>query len=227
MDVAGSPVRNRRTACRNHSAPRLATTIAPPRLTTHSMPLRAVLPSSKVRVQRGSLLCRAAGTPQRRSASTSKLANASRRPFTWASSGPAMMARCRYKPSRSPNRAPSPASHSRTVSLQTPNCFATSPNSAPSSHVVTASNTTSTPVTLPGSASLGSTLSRCPHSPHFAIAMSSTTNADAACSLRRTRAPVSRTLAAAHRAHRQSTSNSATSELASAVSYLLEWMSST
>jgi hypothetical protein len=102
--------------------------------------------------------------------------------------------------------------------LQIPNCFATAPNSEPSSHAYTAPNTTSTPVTLPGSASFGSTRSRCPHSPHFAIAMSSTRNADAVCSLRPTRASVSRTLGAAHRAQRQSTSNWATIELASAVS---------
>jgi hypothetical protein len=219
-------VRNSRTACRNHSAPRLAATITPPRLATHSTPIRTASPSSTARVQRGSRLRRGASAPRSRCASTSKLANLTRHPLG-AALGSATMARCRNRPNRSRNRAPSPLSHSRTVSLQTPNLAATAPRSTPSSDADTAANTTSTPVTLPGSASHGSTRSRCPHSSHRATAMLSTRNAYAACSLRPTRTFVSRTLAAAQRAQQQAASNCDTNELASASSYLLEWISST
>lgn len=219
-------MRNSRTACRNHPAPRLAATTTPPRLATHSTPIRTALPSSRSRVQRGSRLRLGADAPRSRCVSTSKLANVSRHPLG-AASGPATMARCRNRPNRSRKRAPSPVSHSRTVSLQTPNSAATAPRAAPSSHADTAANTTSTPVTLPGSASHGSTRSRCLHSWHRATAMPSTRNAEAACSLRLTRTFVSRTFADPQRAQRQATSNCDTNELASASSYLLEWISST
>lgn len=219
-------MRNSRTACRNQSAPWLATAATPPRLATQAMPIRAAAPSSTDSAQRGSRLRRGADSPRCRCASPSKLANVSRHRLG-AASDLATMARCRNRPNRSRKRAPSPASHSRNVSLQTPVSVATSPRPAPPSHADSAAKTTSTPVTLPGRASQGSTRSRCPHSSHRAIAMLSTRNAEAACSLRSTRTFVSRTLGDAQRAQRQPISNCDTNELARPSSYLLECIWST
>ena len=221
MDVAGSPVRNSSTACRNHCAPNTAATSTPPRAFTHPRLSSTAFVSSTDRVQRGSVPRGGAIAPNRRCTSTSKLANVTRYPLTSAP-GAVTMARCRCKLNRSRNRAPSPSTQSCTVSLQTPNRAATTPSASPSNHADTAPNTTSTPVTLPGSASQGSTRSRCPQPPQRAIAMRSTTKLHAACSFRQTRAPVSRGLAAPQRPQLQPARSCCTIELATTSSYLLE-----
>ena len=103
-----------------------------------------------------------------------------------------------------------PVSQCCTVSLQTPHSFATTVGLSPCRSLDIASITTSTPVTLPGRASHGRTLSRRLQRRQTASAMEHTVNAGTAWSLRATRVRVRHGPGAEQREHRQARSCSST-----------------
>jgi len=137
-------------------------------------------------------------------------AKAANRTSVAAEAAEVTMARCRKSPNRSKQRAPSPATQCCRVSVQTLNSLATALRLSPCRSLDTAPITTSEPVTLPGRASLGRTLSRRLQRGQIASATLQTVNAGTACSFRPTRLPVRRGPGAKQREHRQAKSCSST-----------------
>lgn len=108
---------------------------------------------------------------------------------TWGGARPA---RWRKSRSRSSTRAPRPKIQLFNVRMAMPSRLATLLSLAPSHRTwAAASNTTSTPVTLPGSASQGSTRSRCRQSRQRASATQRVLNSSGVSIRRATRLPVS------------------------------------
>ena len=203
MGVTGRPVRNSNTAARNSTAPSPAAASAPPRVSTKLTSRRAARRISAAGACPSPSTRRGSGTPTVRAASTAKLPKGTNTTPGGARAG-ATIARWRSRPNRSSARAPSPASHSRIVSAQTPWRRATAATRSPRSTAATAEKITVTLVTLPGSTSRGSTRSRCRHVAQRASATASTTNSPTArCNLRSTRIRVSRTATPPQKAQRQ------------------------
>jgi hypothetical protein len=198
MDVSGSPVRNRRAACRNRAAPSLAAARAPPSRSAKATSACAPAFSLLASVARASTARRGSVTELLRAASTLKLENVARMDGPVAPAG-VTMARCRCRPNRSRKRAPSPAAHRRMVRLHTPSRRATCLIDWPRRTSPTDRKMTSTPVTFPGSASQGRARSRAPHFKQTANATPSTVKRLPAWSLRSTRRPVRRTSVPPHR----------------------------
>ena len=90
----------------------------------------------------------------------------------------------------------------------------------------TVAKTTSTPATFPGSASCGSTRSRCPQPRQRESATSRSTDPSRVSSRRSTRLPVSRRSLPPHAAQRQPTSSSSP-ETSTTATYLVHSMPST
>lgn len=190
-------MRNSSTACRNRAAPRVAAFIGPPSRSTKSTNARAPAESFAPSVACASSVTRGSVTEAPRAASMLKLENPTRSDGS-SLSPVATMARCRSRANRSRQRAPSPAAQSRMVSRQTPSRRATSPSEWPSRASATERSATSTPVTLPGSASHGRVRSRAPQPAQTASATASTMNFSPAWSFRETRLPEKCTSAPPH-----------------------------
>ena len=218
--------RNCRTASRNNAAPCSANRRGPPAATTNRTRRIAASRRSSETGRRTSVIAADIDVPNHRASSTETADQRCRSALCGASSG-ARLARCRYSRSRSSTRAPSPSTQSFTVRDTTRAAPAMLVHVAPSTSALpTASRTTSTPVTFPGSASNGSTRSRCPQWRHRASATSSIRDSPRSSSRRSTRLPVSRRSLPPHAAHRHPASNSSPDASTTAV-YLLDSTSST
>jgi len=177
--------RNRRTASRNRAAPNAATSSVPPARSTKRISRAAATRRSSVADLRTSV-ANGGSCAADRYRPSSMTTGAQR----WSNevagaSGGARRARCRWSRSRSSTRVPRPRVQLRTVRVATPQRSATSAIAAPSESTwATASRITSTPVTLPGSASHGSTRSRCRQSWQRASATDSVVKASGVSSRR-------------------------------------------
>ena len=205
MDMLSGAVRNSRTASRNHSAPSAAARCTPPSCATKRSSRSAASSSSASAVCPSPSTGRGSARPVRRAASTAKLAKRTSRAAGGVPGG-ARMARWRRSATRSRKRAPRPAVHRRMLRGQTPWRAATAGAASPAATAPTAENTTSAPVTLPGSASHGSTRTRAWHVAQRASATWSCTNSPGRCSLRPMRTPVSASRVPPHRPQRHPSS---------------------
>ena len=217
--------RNSRTASRNTSAPRAANSQGPPAAATNPTRRRAASRRSS-EADRRTLVVAGDIVPAHRASSNATADQRWSNALCGASLG-ARRARCRYSRSRSSTRAPSPSIQILMVRDTTPAAWATLVTARPSTKACpTAPKITSTPVTFPGSASNGSTRSRCRQSRQRASATSSITDARRRSSRRSTRLPVSRRSLPPHTAQRQPT-RSSSPEPSTIATYLLHSMSST
>jgi hypothetical protein len=225
LGVSSRCPRNSRTASRNTSAPRAANSQGPPAVATSPTRRRAASRRSSEADRRTSLV--AGGiVPVHRASSDATADQRWSNALCGASLG-ARRARCRYSRSRSSTRAPSPSIQVLMVRDTTRAAPAMLVSAAPSTKACpTASRITSTPVTFPGSASNGSTRSRCRQPRQRASATSSITDACRTSSRRSTRLPVSRRSLPPHTAQRQPT-RSSSPEPSTIVTYLLHSMPST
>lgn len=225
LGVSSRWPRNSRTASRNTSAPRAANSQGPPAAATNRTRRRAASRRSSEADRRTSLV---AGDimPAHRPSSDATADQRCSSALCGASLG-ARRARWRYSRSRSSTRAPSPSIQILMVRDTTCAPWAMLVSAASSANACpTASRITSTPVTLPGSASNGSTRSRCRQSRQRASATSSITDAWPRSSRRSTRLPVSRRSPPPHAAQRQPASSSSP-EPSTTATYLLHSRSST
>jgi hypothetical protein len=217
--------RNCRTASRNTSAPRAANAQGPPAAATNRTRRRAASRRSSEADRRTSVVAGGIVPPHRASSDATADQRCSSA-LCGASLG-ARRARWRYSRSRSSTRAPSPSIQILRVRETTRASRAMLVSAASSAKACpTASRITSTPVTLPGSASNGSTRSRCRQSRQRASATSSITDAWPRSSRRSTRLPVSRRSLPPHTAQRQPASSSSP-DLSTTTAYLLHSRSST
>jgi len=230
MEVSTGAVRNSSTASRNSSAPRRTARRAPPSRRTNPTSAVAARCNSSLGSVASPSASRGSCMPQRRAAATAKDEKLTRTapPRTL---GGATIARCLMSPYSSRNRAPSPAIHSRIVSGQTPCRLAASLTRSPPTTAPTAEKTTSTPVTLPGRASHGSTRSRCPHVQQRASATASEMQPTRTCSFRPTRVRISLSVGPSQRPQWKPRSircpPSSLTAASTAASYLVDSMSST
>lgn len=208
MDVLKGALRNSRTAWRNSAAPSCVVASVPPSAWTKSTSRQAAAAGSAPALGREPVVqCSSLIAGRCRGASAAKAAKGT----SDAADVPVVtMARCRNRPYKSSQRAPTPASQCCRLSLQTPKSFATTAELSPCRNLASASITTSTPVTLPGRTSHGRTLSRRLQRRQMASATEKTLNTGRALSLRKTRLPVRRGPGAEQREHRQARSCSST-----------------
>ena len=225
VDVAP---RNSKTASRNTSAPRAANTQAPPAASTNRTRRAAASRRSSVADRCKSVVVGdiVQSEPNRRASSDETADHRWTSALSGASAG-ARRARCRYRRSMSSTRAPRPSTQILMVRETTRALRATLVSAAPSTNAcATASRITSTPVTFPGSASYGSTRSRCRQSRQRASATSSVTDPSRISSRRPTRLRVSRRSLPPHRAQRHP-ARSSSPEASTTAAYLLDSTSST
>jgi hypothetical protein len=222
LGVSSPCPRNSRAASRNNSAPRAANSQGPPAASTNRIRRRAASRRSSDADRRKSVV--AGGiVPAHRASSDATADQRWSNALSGASLG-ARRARWRYSRSRSSTRAPSPSIQILMVRGTTPAAWAMLVVARPSAKACpTASRITSTPVTFPGSASSGSTRSRCWQSRQRASATLSTTDAWPRSSRRSTRLPVSRRSLPPHTAQRQPT-RSSSPEPSTIAPYLLHSM---
>lgn len=196
IGVAKGDDRNSRTAWRNRSAPRRAVSSAPPSPSTRSSRAAIAALVSSLGVRRESRTN--ANSSRRRSTSSRNLANVTRRAASRSPSFAAVAQR-RSNATRSSTRAQSPCTQLRTVPRATPWARATAATAPPRNHERTTTITSTIEAVLPGTASHGSTRSRCPHFAHRARRPSSTVSPRR----RENQASVRWSFPAPHFAHRQ------------------------
>jgi hypothetical protein len=210
MDHGVSPryPRNSRTASWNRWAPSAAISPTPPARSTHVTNRTAASRRSSMADRCRCVIPGNPAAPSHRYISTDTALQRWSIALCGASLG-ARWARCRYSRSRSSSRVPSPRIHRLMVHGATPALRAALVTVASSeSASATAATMTSTPVTLPGSASQGSTRSRCPHPRQRASATGSVTNASSVSNRRSTRLRVIWRSLPSQRAQRQSARSS-------------------
>jgi hypothetical protein len=156
---------NRRTACRNNSAPRRAVRNAPPRPSTSSRSAATAALTSSLGGRLGSRT--KAKSSRAGSTSSRNRVNRTRRADSGVPSEGAI-ARRLSKSTRSSTRTHRPRIQLRTVARATPCSRATAATTGSRSHARATSITSTVEVGLLGCASQGSTRSRWPHPRHFA-----------------------------------------------------------